>query len=161
MRHIGKISGLQKVATNLSYLLRIIFMAVSPIFLKLAGTSTATGMLASQTTGLSFWQRMTLGMFRISLPRRRKPLHAPRHEWLLGSIVTSEAVGRKWVVRMLHLLPISGWSLWESVSREETTTIITGIVQTMVHGLINTDRHHPSFCLHLICQQLILRLDGH
>ena len=39
--------------------------------------------------------------------------------------------------------------------------IITGIVQTMVHGLINTDRHHPSFCLHLICQQLILRLDGH
>ena len=80
-------------------------------------------------------------MFRISLPRRRKPLHAPRHEWLLGSIVTSEAVGRKWVVRMLHLLPISGWSLWESVSREETTTIITGIVQTMVHGLINTDRH--------------------
>ena len=71
-------------------------------------------------------------MFRISLPRRCKPLHAPRHEWLLGSIVTSEAVGRKWVVRMLHLLPISGWSLWESVSREETTTIITGSIRIAV-----------------------------
>ena len=47
----------------------------------------------------------------------------------------------------------SGWLLLDG--------IITGIVQTMVHGLINTDRHHPSFCLHLICQQLILRLDGH
>ena len=77
-------------------------------------------------------------MFRISLPRRRKPLHAPRHEWLLGSIVTSEAVGRKWVVRMLHLLPISGWSLWESVSREETTTIITGILSGVHHSRIWT-----------------------